>query len=93
MEDKERHKLDLLYEILIDQLGEIEPYGATEIDEVRYENVKKYEIIINYLVEDLDTCIYRAHDGRYSEAKIKERVIKYLKGLKEFIEDIIPEEN
>lgn len=90
---KERYKLDLLYEILTDQLGMIEPYGSTEIDEKRYNNIKNYEFIINCLVEDLDSCIYRAHEGRYSEARIKERVVKYLKELKEFIEDIIPEEN
>lgn len=96
MEDeklKERNKLKLLYEILIDQLGEIEPYGATEIDEERFKNIDNYEYIINCLVEDLGNCIYRAHDGRYSEAVIKEKVIKYLKELKAFIEDVIPEQN
>lgn len=78
----------LLYKLLLEQLGEIEPYGDTEIDNMRYDNLDNYSYFISGLVEEIDNCINKAYDGRTSELSIKNKALNYLKELKEYIEDI-----
>lgn len=79
----------LLYKLLVEQLGNIEPYGSTEIDNERYDNLNNYKFFIDGLVEDIDNCINKACDSRASELAIKNKALKYLKDLKEYIEDIL----
>ena len=49
-----------IYEIIKKLIGSIEPYGDTNIDEARLNNLNEHMILVNSLIEDLvRTAKYR----------------------------------
>lgn len=87
---------ELLYKIIENTLGQIEPCGSHDIDQERCENFKKYEYIMNCILEDFTKCAKYKNSGFYSENVIGQRAYRVLKDVKEYIEDelrLIEEEN
>ena len=74
-------------DILEKLFGKIYPYGSTEIDDERAENIVNYEIALEFMTQRLIECAKFKDDNRYSVKDIGERTYNILYENKELIED------
>lgn len=70
-----------------DLIGEIKPVGETNEDNKRIENIDKYDLLINYLIEELYQAATYKDDEMHSRSKVGGKAFKVLCELKTQIED------
>jgi len=65
-------------EIVLKLIGEIEPIGVSEIDSLRFENLKAMCNLVNELVADIDEVVKNKNRHEYSMRKLGEYADKFL---------------
>lgn len=82
-------KSETILEVMHRLIGYTEPYGDTEVDNVRYENQEKLIDLATEVIEELiENSKYR-YNHEYSAEKIGDRACKALKELYQLIEYVI----
>lgn len=76
-------------EILEKLFGKIYPYGSTEIDKERFENLVNYEQALKFIVSRLTECASFRNDNRYSCNHIGEKAYNLLNYEKDIIEECL----
>lgn len=76
-------------EILEKLFGKIYPYGSTEIDEERFENLVNYEKAVAFIIDRLVECASFKNDDRYSCNRIGEKAYNLLNYKKDIIEECL----
>lgn len=76
-------------EILEKLFGQIYPYGSTEIDEKRYNNLENYKKALNFIVDKLVECASFNNDNRFSCNNIGSKAYDILNGRKDIIEECL----
>lgn len=67
--------------------GGITPIGETNVDNQRYENLKTIEIIISYLLDDIQLLIPNINRYEYSMKRIGDEAVRYLQGIRAIIDE------
>lgn len=75
-------KFELL-EIIEKLLGEIKPVGASHIDNERYENLKKYEVLIEQLVFKYARLIENIDRHEHSMNIVGRRALRFIESLRD----------
>lgn len=72
-------------EILIRLLGEIEPWGETNIDTLRFKNVENYKVALEFIINKLSRASKAKDRPEYSMQKIGKECFDILRefGLEE----------
>lgn len=82
---------EVIIEVIDKLVGSIEPYGSTQIDEERLKNLETLlEVMDEYINEIIDVTKYR-NRYEYSILAIAERAYDWLVGLRDYIDDIVRE--
>ena len=68
-----------IIEILRKLLGEIEPYGDTNIDKERYENIQNYYEVLSFIISKLRESAKLKDRQEYSINKIANECYDILK--------------
>lgn len=76
-------------EILEKLFGQIYPYGSTEIDDERYNNLKNYEEALDFIIDKLVECASFNNDNRYSCNHIGSKAYEILNNKKDIIEECL----
>lgn len=80
-------KKETLLEVVSELTGYTEPYGDSNIDEIRFENQEKIiELVMNGVEDLINNAAYKDRP-EYSMAKIGIRAYEALKELHKVIED------
>ena len=80
-------KKKTLLEVVSELVGYTEPYGDTNVDEVRYENQEKIiELVMNGIEDLINNAAYKDRP-EYSIAQIGGRAYETLEKLHKVIED------
>ena len=78
---------ETLLEVVSELIGYTEPFGDSNVDEVRYENQEKIiELVINGVEDLINNSKYRTR-SEYSMAQIGGRAYETLEKLHRLIED------
>ena len=77
-------EIDVILEKLF---GEIYPYGSTDIDSCRYNNIVNYQIALDYIVNRLLESAKFKNDKRFSVNNIAERCYNLLYNEMEIIQN------
>ena len=78
---------ETLLEVVSELVGYTEPYGDTNVDEVRYENQEKIiELVVDGVEDLINNSAYKDRT-EYSMSKIGGRAYEALKELHKVIED------
>jgi len=75
-----------MYKTIKKLIGNIEPYGDTNIDEERLNNIDNHIVITNNLIKDLIVVARYKDRPEYSINKIGNKAYNTLCELKEIIE-------
>ena len=67
------------YGIITKLIGEIEPAGETNIDEVRFENLEQMTFLVNRLIMDIQEVSQNKNRVEYSMKRAGEYASKFLK--------------
>ena len=74
-------------EVVSELIGYTEPYGDSNVDEVRYENQEKIiELVVNGVEDLINNAAYK-YRPEYSMAQIGGRAYEILEELHKVIED------
>ena len=80
-------KKETLFEVVSELIGYTEPYGDTNIDEIRYENQEKIiELVMNCIEDLINNAEYRSRP-EYSMYKIGIRAWNSLETVRKLIEE------
>ena len=80
-------KKETLLEVVSELIGYTEPYGDSNVDEVRYKNQEKIiELVMNGVEDLINNSEYRTR-SEYSMAQIGGRAYETLEELHKIIED------
>ena len=80
-------KKETLLEVVSELVGYTEPYGDTNVDEVRYENQEKIiELVMNGIEDLINNAAYKDRP-EYSIAQIGGRAYEVLEKLNKVIEN------
>lgn len=74
-------KKEALLEVVSELVGYTEPYGDTNVDEVRYENQEKIIELVMNGIEDLINNSQYKNRPEYSMSKIGDRAYEVLEEL------------
>lgn len=77
--------------ILEKLFGEIYPYGDTNIDVERYENLSNYRIALDYIINRLRECANFNNDNRASCQNIGYEAYNILFNEKQYIDECLEE--
>lgn len=84
-------KSDVIIEVIDKLVGSIEPYGSTQIDEERLENLETLlEVMDEYIGEIIDVTKYR-NRHEYSILAIANKAYDWLVDLRDYTDDIVRE--
>ena len=79
-------KKETLLEVVSELVGYTEPYGDTNVDEIRYENQEKIiELVMNGIEDLINNAEYRGR-SEYSMYKIGNRAWDSLEAVRKLIE-------
>lgn len=82
-------KSETILEVMHSLVGYTEPYGETDVDNVRYENQEKLIDLTTEVIKELiENSKYR-YNYEHSAEKIGDRAYKALKELYQLIEHVI----
>lgn len=82
-------KKETLLEVVSELVGYTEPYGDSNVDEVRYKNQEKIiELVINGVNDLINNATYK-NSPEYSIAQIGGRAYEILEELHKVIKDNI----
>ena len=80
-------KKETLLEVVSELIGYTEPYGDSNVDEVRYENQEKIiELVVNCVEDLINNAAYK-DKPEYSMAQIGGRAYEILEELHKVIEN------
>lgn len=74
-------------------IGEVEPYGSSEIDRVRKDNLEKLIYVVGRLLYEVETVAYYKHRIEGSMRIMGERADKALNGWWYWIDAYLEEED
>ncbi len=74
-------------------IGEVEPYGSSEIDRVRKDNLEKLIYVVGRLLYEVETVAYYKHRVEGSMRIMGERADKALNGWWSWIDTYLDEED
>lgn len=84
-------KSEVIIEVIDKLVGSIEPYGSTQIDEERLENLETLlEVMDEYIGEIIDVTKYR-NRHEYSILAIANKAYDWLVDLRDYTDDIVRE--
>lgn len=84
-------KSEVIIEVIDKLVGSIEPYGSTQIDEERLENLETLlEVMDEYIGEIIDVTKYR-NRYEYSILAIANKAYDWLVDLRDYTDDIVCE--
>ena len=84
-------KSEVIIEVIDKLVGSIEPYGSTQIDEERLENLETLlEVMDEYIGEIIDVTKYR-NRYEYSILAIANKAYDWLVDLRDYTDDIVRE--
>lgn len=70
---------------ILNELGSIQPYGDTNIDEERLENIDKYGELCEALIDKLIQTAQYADRHEYSMKKMAKEAEKWLEDIREML--------
>lgn len=79
-------------EIITKLFGKIEPVGETNADEERYNNLSSYDVLVAFLISELNESAKYKDDNRYSVNRIGEKAYEILRNQYEYLKDYMEEE-
>lgn len=86
-------KAETVIEVVNTLIGEVDAVGETNTDEKRFENLKVAEDVCDELIVRIRCASIDKDRVEYSMSKIGNEAFKYLKRLKEWLDEILGEQN
>ena len=88
---KKKMNSEVIIEVLDRLIGSIQPYGSTQIDVERMENLEiLLEVMDEYINEIRDVAKYR-NRHEYSILAMADRAYDWLVGLRDYVDEIVRE--
>lgn len=82
-------KSEVIIEVIDRLIGSIEPYGSTQIDAERLENLEiLLDVMDEYIKEIIHAAEYR-NRYEYSILAIANRAYEWLDGLREYVDEAL----
>ena len=84
-------KSDVIIEVIDRLIGSIEPYGSTQIDKERLENLETLLEVMDKYIKDIKEVTRFRNRYEYSILEIAERAYDWLVDLRDYTDDIVRE--
>lgn len=84
-------KSDVIIEVIDRLVGSIEPYGSTQIDKERLENLETLLEVMDKYIKDIKEVTRFRNRYEYSILEIAERAYDWIVDLRDYTDDIVRE--